>query len=60
MNQSEDSYFISELLEILLALARKSNTTELPDGLANTLIKLEVDSSLQNIISNIKEFYRLS
>ncbi len=60
INQSEDSYFISELLEILLALARKSNTTELPDGLSNTLIKLEFNSSLQNIISNIKEFYRLS
>lgn len=60
INQGDDSYFISELLEILLALARKSNTTELPNGLANTLIKLEFDSNLQNIISNIKEFYRLN
>lgn len=60
INQNDDSFFISELLEILLALARKSDTTELPDGLEETLIKLDVDSSLRNIIDSIKEFYRLS
>ncbi|WP_318663310.1 hypothetical protein [Treponema sp.] len=60
INQNDDSYFINELLEILLALARKSNTTEIPNGLKNTLIKLDFDPSLVNSINNIKDFYRLS
>lgn len=59
INQNDDTYFISELLETLLVLARKSNTTELPNGLKNTLIKLDCDHSLKNIINDIKEFYRL-
>lgn len=57
---NDDTYFISELLEILLALARKSNTTELPNGLKSTLIKLDFDPSLETNIKNIKDFYRLS
>lgn len=62
LSQNSEPYLRTELLEILFVLARKSNTTELPSGLMESLNSLEniSDSYTKFILCDIKNYYRIA
>lgn len=62
--EQKDEFLFSEMFELLLSLARKSNTTEIPSVLEdnwNTLesIIMNYKEYQQNLFDELKKWYRM-